>query len=321
MDHAALRLFIDVSEHGSLTKTALLHGTTQPHVSRKISELERECGGRLFQRTGRGVLLTELGEQIMPRVRSWLMHTEQLHNDIKKAFDTPVGSVRIGVLPSTAHPLVSGLYFRLKESFPLIKLVVREGQGSQLENWLESDLVDLALVFRHGAQPREGETWLIKTDTYLVSGRGDKLTRKPTIAFSKLDQLPLVQFCRPNSWRDQLDELGRHNGITINTAMEADSLTLQTEIVSRGGCYAVLGPYAIAEGLRAGKLQAARIVEPDMTRYIALVLSRHSPPTLACRTVKQMILDLVKGLDGQTPPLPNGSAGSRRPPAGQKRAA
>lgn len=321
MDHAALRLFIDVSEHGSLTKTALLHGTTQPHVSRKISELERECGGRLFQRTGRGVLLTELGEQIMPRVRSWLMHTEQLHNDIKKAFDTPVGSVRIGVLPSTAHPLVSGLYFRLKESFPLIKLVVREGQGSQLENWLESDLVDLALVFRHGAQPREGETWLIRTDTYLVSGRGDKLTRKPTIAFSKLDQLPLVQFCRPNSWRDQLDELGRHNGITINTAMEADSLTLQTEIVSRGGCYAVLGPYAIAEGLRAGKLQAARIVEPDMTRYIALVLSRHSPPTLACRTVKQMILDLVKGLDGQAAPLPNGSAGSRRPPAGQTRAA
>jgi LysR family nitrogen assimilation transcriptional regulator len=296
MNHAALKLFIDLSELGSLTKVARLYGSTQPHISRQLSELERECGGRLFQRTGRGVLLTALGEQITPRVRAWLMDTDQLLNDIKKASGTPVGTVRIGVLPSTAHPLVSTLYHRIKDHFPLVKLVVREGQGSQLESWLENGLVDLALVFRHGAQPREGETWLIKTDTYLVGCVGDAITSGPTVAFAQLDQLPLVQFCRPNSWRDQLDELGRLNGITINTAMEADSLTLQTEIVSGGGCYAVLGPYAIAEGLRAGRLQAARIVQPDMTRYIALALPRHAPLTLACRTVKQMIQDIVKDL-------------------------
>jgi len=296
MNHTALKLFTEVAELGSLTKTALLHGTTQPHISRQIGDLERECGGRLFQRTGRGVVLTDLGEQIMPRVRAWLMDTDQLVNDIKKASGTPVGTVRIGVLPSTAHPLVSTVYHRLKEIFPLIKLVVREGQGSQLDSWLENGQVDLALVFRHGTQPREGETWLIKTETYLVGSATDKLTQQPTIAFSQLDNLPLVQFCRPNSWRDQLDELGRQNGIVINTILEADSLTLQTEIVSRGGCYAVLGPYAIAEGLRAGKLQATRIVNPDMTRYIALALSRHTLGTLACKTVTQMILDVVKDL-------------------------
>lgn len=294
MNQAALKMFIDVAELGSLTKAALLYGTTQPHISRQISELERECGGRLFQRTGRGVVLTALGEQITPRVRAWLMDTDQLLNDIKKASGTPVGTVRIGMLPSTAHPLVSTLYYSLKERFPLVKLVAREGQGSQLENWLESGHVDLALLFRHGAQPREGESWLIKTETYLVGSKGDAVTANPTVAFSTLNALPLVQFCRPNSWRDQLDELGNRHGVAINTFMEADSLTLQTEIVSRGGCYAVLGPYAIAEGLRAGRLQASRIVEPDMTRYIALALSRHAPLTLACRTVKQLILDIVK---------------------------
>ena len=238
----------------------------------------------------RGVLLTDLGEQIVPRVREWLMDTDQLVNDIKKASGTPVRTVRIGVLPSTAHPLVSTLYFRLKERFPLVKLVVREGQGSQLDGWLESGLVDLALVFRHGSQPREGETWLVKTDTFLVGGAGDAITSQPSVAFAKLDQLPLVQFCRPNIWRDQPDELGRQNGIAINIVMEADSLTLQTEIVSRGGCYAVLGPYAIAEGLRAGRLQAARIVEPDMTRYIALALPPRAPLTLACHYQKNSCL-------------------------------
>lgn len=300
MNHASFKLFVDVAELGSLTKVARLYSTTQPHISRQLSELERECGGRLFRRTGRGVLLTELGKQIMPRVRAWLTDTDQLLNDIRKASGTPVGTVRIGVLPSTAHPLVSTLYYRLKESFPLVRLVVREGQGSQLESWLENGLVDLALVFRHGAQPREGETWLIRTDTFLVGGAGDALTGQPSVTFAKLDQLPLVQFCRPNTWRDQLDELGRQHGININIVMEADSLTLQTEVVSRGGCYAVLGAYAIAEGLRSGRLQASRIVEPDMTRYIALALPRHAPLTLACRTVKQMIEEIVKDLKTQS---------------------
>ena len=85
----------------------------------------------------------------------------------------------------------------------------------------------------------------------------------------------------------------------VNTAMEADSLTLQTEIVSSGGCYAVLGPYAITEGLRAGRLQAARIVEPDMTRYIALALPPRASLTLACRTVKQMVQEIVKDLKAE----------------------
>ena len=72
MEYAAWKLFIDAAELGSLSKVAVAYGTSQPHISRQISELEQECGGRLFQRTGRGVVLTELGQRIAPKVRAWL---------------------------------------------------------------------------------------------------------------------------------------------------------------------------------------------------------------------------------------------------------
>ena len=72
MDYAAWKLFVDAVEYGSLSKVALAYGTSQPHVSRQIGELEQECGGRLFERTGRGVVLTELGQRIAPKVRAWL---------------------------------------------------------------------------------------------------------------------------------------------------------------------------------------------------------------------------------------------------------
>src|ERR1041385_4370240 len=284
MDYAAWKLFMDAADFGSLSKVALAYGTSQPHISRQISELESECGGRLFQRTGRGVVLTELGQRIAPKVRAWMTSTEQLENDVRASAGTPIGKVRIGSLPSTAHPLVSTLYRRLKQQYPLIQLAVREGQGSQLETWLEDGSVDLAILFRTSPIPRNGDSYLVETSTYLVSADGDPLTSRPTLPFSALDQLPLVLFCRPSSWRNHLEEVSAERGISLNVVLEADSLSLQTQITSEGGVYALLGPYAVAAAPKERRLRSANLVAPVITRHIALAMSRQGELTLACRT-------------------------------------
>ena len=64
-----LRLFMEVAELGSFTKVAAQRNTVQSHISRQISEFEKNCGGALFRRTGRGVVLTEFGEHVQQRVR------------------------------------------------------------------------------------------------------------------------------------------------------------------------------------------------------------------------------------------------------------
>jgi len=294
VDYSAWKLFIDAAELGSLSKVALAYSTSQPQISRRIGELERECGGRLFQRTGRGVVLTELGERIAPQVRAWLASTVQLANDVRSSAGTPIGKVRIGSLPSTAHPLVSTLYKRLKERYPLIQLAVREGQGAQLETWLEDGSVDLGILFRTKPSPENGDTHLVETPTYLVSAAGDPLTSRPTVPFSALHNLPLVLFCRPSSWRNHLEQVGNEHGLVLNVALEADSLSLQTQIVAEGGIYALLGPYAIAGALKNCRLQSSKLVDPVVSRYIALSMSRHGQLTFACRTVMQTLRDIAK---------------------------
>src|SRR4051794_23583437 len=207
MNYDAWKLFIDAAERGSLSKVATAYGTSQPYLSRQISELEKDCGGRLFQRTGRGVVLTELGQRIAPKVRAWMASTDELANDVRTSAGTPIGKVRIGSLPSAAHPLVSTLYKRLKDRYPRIPLAVGEGQGAQLETWLEDGSVDLAILYRTSPLPKNGDTYLVETSTYLVSAADDPLTARPTVAFSALNNLPLVSFCRPSSWRDRLEEI------------------------------------------------------------------------------------------------------------------
>lgn len=296
IDYAAWKLFVVVSELGSLTKAATAYGTTQPHISRQITDLERECGGRLFVRTGRGVVPTELGRRIMPRIRSWIADTDQLTNDIRATAGTPVGTVRIGILPSTAHPLVSTLLYRLKERYPLIQLAVREGQGAQLETWLENGDVDLALLYRHNPVPNQGDVYLSQVPTFLVGPPGDAMTREDTVPFKSLHNLPIVMFCRPNSWRDKLDQLASEQGIVLNVAAEVDSIALQTQMVSNGGMYALLGPYAIVGASKTMRLQSAAIVRPQLWRHIAIAVSQHGPLTFAGRTVMQAIKEIAKEL-------------------------
>ena len=294
MNYESWKLFIDAVELGSLSKVALAYGTSQPHVSRQIGELERRCGGRLFQRTGRGVVLTELGQRVAPKVRSWLASTEQLANDIQTTAGKPIGRVRLGTLPSAAHPLVTTLCRRVQERYPLVQLSVREGQGAQLETWLDEGSLDLAILFRHGATPRDGDVDLVETPTYLVSAEGDALTAKPTVAFARLDRLPLIQFCRPSSWRDRLDELAHERGVTLTVAMEADSLTVQTRMVASGGIYALLGRYAVTAASKELPIRASRIVQPAISRRIALAMSRHGELTLAIRSVMRETQAIVR---------------------------
>ena len=294
MDVAAWKLFIDAAELGSLSKAAVAYGTSQPHISRQIGELERECGGRLFQRTGRGVVLTELGQRVAPKVRAWLASTEQLANDIHTTAGKPIGKVRLGILPSTAHPLLTTLYYRLRERYPLINLSVREGQGAQLETWLEDGSLDLAILFRHSSTPKNGDVYLVETATYLVSAAGDRLTARQTVPFSALNNLPLVLFCRPNSWRDRLEQLSAEHRLSLNVVVEADSLSLQTHIVADGGIYALLGPYAIATASKELRIKASKLVKPTISRHIALAMSRHGELTLACRTVMRETQEIAK---------------------------
>jgi LysR family transcriptional regulator, nitrogen assimilation regulatory protein len=299
LEYAAWKLFMDAAELG--------YGTSQPHISRRIGELETACGGRLFQRTGRGVVLTELGQHIFPKVRAWMASTEQLANEVHASAGTPIGKVRIGSLPSTAHPLVSTLHRQLKERYPLIQLSVREGQGAQLETWLEDGSVDLAILYRTSPSPKNGDTYLVETSTYLVSAAGDPLTSRPTVRFAALHNLPLVLFCRPSSWRNHLEQIAAERGVSLNVAFEADSLSLQTHIVSEGGIYALLGPYAIAAASKQRRLQSSKLVAPVVARPIVLAMSRHGALTLACRTVMQLIREIAKsGTAGLVLPRPVG---------------
>lgn len=175
MDYAAWKLFVDLTEAGSLSKVALAHGTSQPR-RRRLGDLERECGGRLFERTGRGVVPTELGRQSRPGYARGSRAPMSSPMTYARRPARRSGGSGSGACRRRRIRSVTTLYYRLKRGYPQIHLSVREGQGAQIETWLDEGSVDLAFLYRTSPAPCDGDIYLVKTETYLVGAEGDPVT-------------------------------------------------------------------------------------------------------------------------------------------------
>lgn len=300
MDINDFRLFLEVVETGSFTKVAAQRNTVQSHISRQISELEKTCGGALFRRTGRGVVLTEFGEHVERRVRAWIKDSDELFADIRQTSRVPMGDVKVGILPSAAHPLMTQVFKQLRTQYPKIRLSIREGQGGELDAMLDTGAVDMAILFRYDKPRSDDEILLSTASTYLVSRPGLPLTRTETVDFKRLEGLSLVLPRRPSHWRSILDETARSMGFTLHAEVEADSLRLQREVVAEGEqLYALLGPFSVDEELKSGRLQAAKVVHPDLKRYVTLALPKQGQLTQASRIVSAIIKETVAAQGGK----------------------
>ena len=303
MDPAAVKLFLEVAEAGSLNKVAARRQTAQSHLSRKVTAFESSMGGPLFKRTGRGVLLTELGERALARLRPWLAETEYLEQELRSQSRALVGEVRLGLIPSAAHPLATTLFERLQARHPGIRLDITEAQGTELDALLDSAAVDLAVLFRL-RQPSGGEEqWLCPAPTMLVSAPGDLVTGQATVPFAGLQGLRLVLPRRPSHWRAALGEVARSLGFRLEAVIEADSLTVQKELVARTpGLYAILAPYSVMAAVAEGRLQASPVVKPALSRHVTLSFPKHGKLSPAGRMVARTVRDIVAGWGNRLTP-------------------
>jgi DNA-binding transcriptional LysR family regulator len=287
------RAFLAIAELGSLTRAALYLDSNQSLLSRQLNSLERECGARLFNRTGRGVELSDLGQRILPRVRTLLADAEQLQVEIRGEAREPAGNVTLGSLPSIGHPLLGKLFPRIRSRFPAVHLKFLEGSSGQVEEWLADSRIDIAILYRYGPSLPEHESSLATVDSCLIGARGDKLTAGAEVPFSTLDGLPFILPNAPNGLRTSLESLARQERLTLSPVIEADSLPMMRTTVAQQRLYTVLPLHAVWHEVQEGRLQAAKIVDPTLRRTIAMVLSKSKGPTRAVTMVAREIVHIV----------------------------
>jgi LysR family transcriptional regulator, nitrogen assimilation regulatory protein len=287
------RSFVAIGELGSLTRAALFLDSSQSFLSRQVNALERECGARLFNRTGRGVELSEVGERLFPQVKELLDTAQALEHEIRADLREPVGTVTIGSLPSIGTILIGRLFAEIRAQHTGVNLKVLEGSSGQVEEWLTDARVDIAILYRYGATLPEQEETLATVDSYLIGAKGDRLTAGGSVPFASLDGLPFILPGVPNGLRTALDAGARQARIALTPVIEADSLPLQKQLTAQERLYTVLPLHAVWQEVQEGKLQAARIVEPPFQRTVALAYAKSKGPSRAVTAVSALVVRIV----------------------------
>lgn len=284
-------VFIKAAELGSLTKAAVALDVPQSMISRHVNQLEMQCGSRLFRRTGRGVFLTEVGEQIFPRIQALIAEADRIADAIQTTGGMPMGEVRVGMLPSTVPLVASLLFSTVAERFPRVKLHLSDGTSAQLEEQLNEGRIDMALLLREGQVAESEELVLAQSSLQLVGPADAEILRERTIALADLEGLPLVLPSHPHPVRARLHALAEAHDLALNVAVEADSIRLQHEIAAAGGGFAITaGLFELRDDPR---LTAARIVKPELVRTVVLSSTLRRPHTLATREVQRVIVQIV----------------------------
>lgn len=92
-----MRTFCKVAETGSFSESARLLGISAPLVSRRVSNLEKHLGLRLFHRTTRQVELSEAGQLYYPQCTDLIEQLDSMEANVSGMGDQPSGLLRVSM--------------------------------------------------------------------------------------------------------------------------------------------------------------------------------------------------------------------------------
>src|SRR5437868_9996321 len=153
MDLKRLRTFVAVADLGTVSKAALRLRISQSALSRQISDLEYECGFKLFDRIGRRLFLTTRGEQLLGDCRGVLGHLGSLGERIELLKRGDSGVLKVAAPPQTIESVFTRFLPRYAERFPNVRVKLTEALGMDQVPLLERGEVHLGIRHDQGVNP------------------------------------------------------------------------------------------------------------------------------------------------------------------------
>lgn len=299
MELRQFECFVRVAELGSFSKAALVLHLPQPSLSRHVRRLEVELRETLFERTGRGVQLTDEGRRLFEHASAILQLAARARDEVGAQRGKPSGRIVVGMPPSVGRQLTPRLVERFNSDCPQARLTAVEGLSAQLVEWIATGRADLALV--HNPEPNEAIEFqpLLQEGLCLVVA-ADKArvgrARPEPLPLRELPRHPLVLPDRSNTIRRFLEAQAALAGIQLDVAWEVSSIPTIIDLVALGYGSAVLTASAVAISGRGDILALRPLLEPTLKSTLCLATSAKKRKTPLVREVCSILGRLVGDL-------------------------
>jgi DNA-binding transcriptional LysR family regulator len=271
VDLHKLRTFSVVAAEGNITRAARRLSTSQPAVSKQLSELEDALGTALFHRLPRGVRLTEAG-QILVRHAARIFAAEgAAESELAELSGLSRGRLSVGASTTIGSYLLPLVFSAFHREHPQVKLELEIANTSVIQAMVLDDRLDLG--FTEGFVPREQliSEVMHADEMVVIAAPGHALLARASLHARELTDFPFISRERGSGTRDVIEAALAALGVTLEPAMALGSTEAIKNVVAAGAGLAVVSRLAVERELSAGRLVTLQVRDLTVRRALHMV--------------------------------------------------
>jgi DNA-binding transcriptional LysR family regulator len=276
-----LTVFLAVARAGTMQRAAREVHLTQPAISKLIAELESIFGTPLFERSKRGVTLTESGKALVLRAEAVLNDLDNASLEIANIARGMVGSVRVGVLPVAEVKIVPAMLLALRKRAPRLSIRIEEGTRPFLLNALRKGEIDCVIGRLYGSADENdlhSET-LVQMPIQIVARPSHPLSLSHRVSWWDLARHAWIMPQAGEPIRGVIDRQFAEAGITAPTpAIESTSVRLNCAVLGGTDMIGVMPDDAATEYAKTGELIVLQIKIADRLPLVGVMTRSSSAP-------------------------------------------
>lgn len=300
MDIKEYSYILQIAQSGSISEAARKLHIAQPSLSIYLRSLEDRLGVRLFYKVKNRLALTAAGQRYVDYAQRIVTLDTALEREIKEIKSIARGEVVIGVTATRGMKLLELVLPEFTARYPNIKVTIREGHSSALEEMLHSHEIDIA-VLNHPFLSKGLEYSVLSTEhiilivpahlsvnDHAVYEEGENL---PWIDIAHFANEPFILLHKEQRMRQIIDRVFEQAGISPPVRWELSNATTAYRL-----CVAGLGSTVVADTFFTPAVDPAvkayRIGSPAVTNSVVVAYHQEEYLSHAANAMLQVIVEL-----------------------------
>ncbi|NYT82559.1 LysR family transcriptional regulator [Alcaligenaceae bacterium] len=292
-----LHAFIAVAQEGGFTAAGHRLRQTQSSVTGLIQQMEQSLGCLLFERTSRSVVLTQVGQEFLPRAITVLKEFEGAVDDVIRYGALERGQVTITAAPSAVTEILAPVVNQFSQRYPGIRINLHDSNSRLIQTSVSTRVADFGLTSRWLEDPLLvfqpcliDQFGLIYPSTEKWPTKQDRVQWRQLIGRKQIglvDETGILSILR--------SRIDLPRDVTA-PFYEASSTTSQAALVHSGMGVAVL-PALAAHRVLGDGLSYTLLEEPTVKRTLCLITHAHYGLTPMAQALFDMVLEFIRNLD------------------------
>ena len=294
MDYDQLASFLEVARLNSFSRAAEKIYRTQPAISAQVRLLEQECGEKLFDRSGKKVMLTPAGEILKRYAEKILGLQKEALQAIAELNQTPRGKLYIGANEATCLYVLPKTFAKFKQLYPLVQISIYRNFSHKIVQKVQEGAVDLGIVTLPQSAPNMEVIPVFKDEVQAVVPKAHPLAKHRNVSVEELAQFPMI-LPKTGHTRVVIDRLLREFRDRLQISMELASVETQKKFVGAGlGISLISRAYAQSE-VAAGILKLIPLTGQKLYRELGLIYRRDRYLSLPAKVFLEVVRESTQG--------------------------